>query len=718
MRTSNRLRPTALRFLACAFVALLSITTNPALADTTADSDDGITAARAPAQRAAVAADWPQFRGKARDGVARGIDLATSWPEVGPPEAFRQPIGDGFSGIAALGDRLYTMAAEGELEVLLALDRRGRTLWRLPVGSRFVNEFGDGPRSTPTVADGTVYAASADMRLVAVDAADGSPRWTRDLRADFGARVPRFGFSPSALVIGDLLVLEVGGGEGRALAAFDRATGETRWTALDGGASSSSPLAVTIDGIEQIVVHRRPELVGLSLDGEILWRHESAPDAIVMPLFVPPDGLYVSSAAMGDGGMLVRVNRGSQGWTVEEAWTQRRMRNHFNTAVHLDGAIYGFDNATLRCVDAGDGSPCWAARGFGKGSLIAGQDSSGDGVLFVYSDDGELALIEATRDEYRERGRVQATEGRSWTAPTLAGDLLLVRDHDELVAYHVGADLGASDTRPARADSVRRADAARDRSALGELSAEAVAARYAEARGGLEAWAAVDSLRITGTYATFSVPVDFTLIRGRGEDGDRYRIDHAMLGAPFVRGRDAEGLWWMTPLFGANEGAPLGVPTYQAQLEREALFAPPLLTWSDAGLSLELLGPREVDGEPTIALELTWPQPADAETANDAEGEAPAGPWTETWHLDPETWLEVAIDTPEVADATQGPALFPRRTYLGDFRRVGALVVPHKLSHEFGARLEEIEIDSVEIDPKLPADAFDRAGARVEETND
>lgn len=652
--------------------------------------------------------DWPQYRGVEGAGVARGVELAPSWPEGGPPEVFRRPIGSGFAGVAAVGGRLYTMAAEGDQEVLLALDAaNGETAWQVPLGERFVSDLGDGPRATPTVVGDTVYAVSAKVRLVAVATADGSVRWSRDFPAELGAAVPRFGFSPSPLVLGDLLILEVGGSaEGQAIVALDRHTGETRWTADSGPAGAGTPILVELAGVPQLVFHRRPDLVSLSLDGEVLWRHPSALDAIVMPVALAGDRLFVSSATMGRGGVMLRVAKGDAGWQVSEEWVQGRMRNHFNTAVHWDGVLYGFDNATLRAVDAADGTLLWAARGFGKGSVLAA-----DGKLVVYGDDGTLALVDASREAYVERGRFQATEGRSWTSPTLAGNLLVVRDHDEIAAFDVSpAAVPAAAALAAGVATAPVRPAATPAPAV-ELpeSAEAVAERYATARGGLATWRAVEALRLRGTWATFSVVHPFVLLRQRAAGGDLYRVEHEFLGGPFLRGRDADGLWWQTAALGAPEAGPIGIEAYVPHLEREAALEPALLGWRDKGIRLELLGGGEVDGRTTVDLRLTFPQP------EGAEGE----PRSEVWHLDPVTALEVAVDS-RVADYTQGQDPFDRRTYYGDFRPVptgdgdAAIVIPFEVSHEFGARLEEIAVESVEVDPALPEGAFTRPPAPPE----
>jgi hypothetical protein len=148
-----------------------------------------------------------------------------------------------------------------------------------------------------------------------------------------------------------------------------------------------------------------------------------------MPLHVPPNRIFASGAE-GVGAALLEIRPGADGTTVEEVWKTRFMRNHFSSSIVHEGYIYGFDNATLKCIAVEDGELAWAKRGYGKGSLIFA-----DGDLIVLSDSGRLLLIEATPDGFKEKAAVQALEGRCWTAPSLAGARLYLRNHTEMVSY-------------------------------------------------------------------------------------------------------------------------------------------------------------------------------------------------------------------------------------------------------------------------------------------
>jgi outer membrane protein assembly factor BamB len=231
--------------------------------------------------------DWPQYRGVHRDGVAPGAGLASAWPEGGPRVVWKTALGSAFSQLVVHGDGLFTGASSEDREFLVRLDREtGKEVWRAPVGELFADSFGAGPRSTPTV-DGTrVFFLGAKGTLVAVDAGDGSMLWSADLVARFGAEVPRFGFSGSPLVVGDLLLIEVGGKDEASLVAFDKTNGERKWAALSGPAGYGSAIVTEILGSRHVVLNRGKTVTGVDLGGNVLWTHDLAESAIAMPVAV------------------------------------------------------------------------------------------------------------------------------------------------------------------------------------------------------------------------------------------------------------------------------------------------------------------------------------------------------------------------------------------------------------------------------------------------
>jgi outer membrane protein assembly factor BamB len=380
--------------------------------------------------------DWPSFRGAQRNGVTTETGLLTPWPEGGLQPRWSVPLGEGYASISVVGDRLFTLFAEGETEYLASLDPGdGTVLWKTTLGAKVETEFGNGPRSTPAVSGDTVYAVGSDRILRAAALGDGAVRWQVDLAKEFGARPLRWGFATSPLVDGDLVLLEVGAGEGKGVAALDAATGKTRWTALTSGGSYGSPIAVTLGGIRQYIVAATAsrQVVGLNREGQTLWSYDWAGGTMAMPLLVGENQVFVS-ASEDVGGALLRIEQQDGQFTVEEVWRNREMKNHFSSSLAYEGYLYGFDGATLKCVDAATGERQWVQRGLGKGSLIAA-----DGHLIILSDRGKLVLAKATPEGFQEAGGFQVLEGKTWTAPVLAGGRLYLRDHEKLVCLDVRA---------------------------------------------------------------------------------------------------------------------------------------------------------------------------------------------------------------------------------------------------------------------------------------
>jgi outer membrane protein assembly factor BamB len=375
---------------------------------------------------------WHQFRGPLRDGKSAETGLARGWGPTGPKELWRVPIGAGFSSVSIASGRLFTMDADGETEFALALDAAtGHTLWRAPIGPIFHDVNGDGPRSTPTVDSDRVFVLGSRGRLAALRAETGETMWETSFTDAFEGELPTWAFATAPLVDGDRLLVEVGGSGPRAIAAFDKKTGAVVWTSQEAHLAYSSPVSLEHGGTRQFLFLLQEKLVSLDRDGRELWSVPFAPQLDIKPaspVFVAPD-LVLISASYDVGAKVVRLKTDGAEVSAEELWSGRQMRSHFGSAVALVGRIYGFDTATLRCLDAETGESCWAKRRLGKGSLIYA-----DGMFLVLSERGMLVLLEATPEAYRELASHQVLEGRCWTPPSLSEGRLYLRNHSELVA--------------------------------------------------------------------------------------------------------------------------------------------------------------------------------------------------------------------------------------------------------------------------------------------
>jgi len=398
----------------------------------------------------ALDADWPQWRGPARDGKSTETGIARRLPPQGPAVIWSRPLGSGFSGISIAGDLLVTCFGDDESSFLVRLDpATGEELWRVRLGDAFEEPNGDGPRSTPTIDGETVYAMSSRAQLLAVEAADGKPRWSVDLAAMLDVeKLELRGYASSPLIEGDLLVVQVGPTAGKSLAALNKHSGEIVWTALTGRAAFSSPIAVTIHGRRQVVAAIASGIAAVdAATGQGLWEFpwEVRYDiSVATPLFLEPDRVFFS-VGFDKGAAMLTIGREGESWSARSAWTTRVFRNHFSSSIHDAGHIYGFDAAMLKCIDAEDGEERWRKRGLGKGTLI-----HADGMLIVLGGDGLLALIEATPEEYRELGSMQVFETTTWTAPTLAAGRLYLRDQERIVCLDLRSDGEPPSAQPQR----------------------------------------------------------------------------------------------------------------------------------------------------------------------------------------------------------------------------------------------------------------------------
>ncbi|MBK5256375.1 MAG: PQQ-like beta-propeller repeat protein [Vicinamibacteria bacterium] len=384
------------------------------------------------------AAEWPGFRGPDRDDVIRGVRIRTDWATSPPVELWRRPIGPGWSSFAVQGDLLYTQEQRGDDEVVSCYKlTTGKPVWMHRDGARFwESNGGAGPRATPTLHNGRVYSFGATGILNALNASDGVVAWSRDVAQDNGVKAPGWGFAGSPLVFDDVVIVAASG----ALVGYDLDTGDRRWFVPSRGGGYSSPHLVSIDGAAQVLLMGGSGITSfVPKDGARLWESAWEGVPIVQPAVVSGGDLLISSADMmgGMGTRRIKVAHEPGGWVVEERWTSRGLKPYFNDLVVHKGHAFGFDGSILSCIDLEDGKRKWKGGRYGNGQmlLLAEQD-----LLLVLSEDGELALVGASIDQFTEIARFAAIEGKTWNHPVMVGDVLLVRNGQEMVAFRLALD--------------------------------------------------------------------------------------------------------------------------------------------------------------------------------------------------------------------------------------------------------------------------------------
>ena len=402
--------------------------------------------ARPPALAAAeTGAHWPGFRGPERDGIIPGVRIETDWSAAPPVELWRRPIGPGWSSFAVRGNLLYTQEQRGDDEVVACYNATtGELVWRHRDATRFwESNAGAGPRGTPTLSDGRVYTFGATGILNALDARTGAVVWSRNAAADTGATLPDWGFASSPLVVDDVVIVAASG----ALVAYDLATGDPRWFGPAGGEGYSSPHLLTIDGVDQILQLSGAGATGVApADGALLWEHPWPGFPIVQPALTA-DGDVLIAASAASGTRRIAVAQGPGGWTAEERWTSLGLKPYFNDFVVHDGHAFGFDGRILACIDVEDGQRKWKGGRYGSGQLVLLADQN---LLLVLSERGELALVKAAPDQFTELARFPAIEGKTWNHPVLVGDVLLVRNDQEMVAFRLSLADGGVRQSPSR----------------------------------------------------------------------------------------------------------------------------------------------------------------------------------------------------------------------------------------------------------------------------
>ena len=396
-----------------------------------------------PAKPAARAADlspenenyWTDYRGPGRAGIYDQTKVNLGWPSSGPPELWRQKVGGGYASMVVADSTVFTIEQRRGREVVAAYGLEdGRQIWEHSWQSRFTESMGgDGPRATPTWADGRVYAQGANGHLACLSSRDGAVIWERNILKDARTSNLTWGMSGAPLVVDDLVVTVPGGRNGKSIFAYDRLTGEVRWSALDDKAGYTSPQVATLAGRRQLLVVSGTRVLGASVeDGTLLWGHpwKTSYDAnCAQPLVVDENHVFVSSG-YGHGATLLKITENGGRFSVEEVWFNRNMKNKFNSSVLVDGVVFGLDEGILAAVDVRTGERLWKSGRYRFGQLLYAQEH-----LIVLSEDGDLALVQASPSDYRELVRFESIPGKTWNVPAMASGRLLVRNQTDMVAY-------------------------------------------------------------------------------------------------------------------------------------------------------------------------------------------------------------------------------------------------------------------------------------------
>lgn len=389
-------------------------------------------------------APWPQFGGPNRDFSTETIDLATTWPDDGPPRLWQRPLGEGYSGIVADHARLYTMVRESDDEIVIALDPdTGETIWthRYPAAidaDTYPPRYGLGPRSTPLIVGDRIYTVGFNGTMNCLRTTTGQPIWAVDLLDEYDGSVRRWGYACSPMAINGAVVVFVGG-KGASIVALDQATGRPVWKRHDYQNSYASPLLIDVEGRSQLVCFMSRHILGLDPDGgDLVWEHEHENqwrNNIVNPLWCPDNLLFVTSE--GDaGGRVLELAGDVARTTVDQRWQSGKLRISHRNAVRIGEHIYAttgdFGPAFFTAFDIRTGEIAWRRRDFSESALLRAGNQ-----LLVLEETGNLALVTPTPQGLTVHAKAEVLNEPAWTPPTLIDKRLFLRDRKKILALQL-----------------------------------------------------------------------------------------------------------------------------------------------------------------------------------------------------------------------------------------------------------------------------------------
>jgi len=400
----------------------------------------GVLSAAKPAET-----DWLQWGGPQRNFQAPVARLAKSWPSGGPKKLWSRPLGEGYTTVLAESGTVYTAFRRGEQEIVVALlAATGKTLWERAVEAPDRPDkrrpgVGVGPYSTPLIVGARLFFTASNGVLYALDKRSGRVLWEQDLWRKYEGNVVDPGYSSSPLAWKETVIVPAGG-QGRGLICFRQQDGSVVWKKLDFENTHASPILINVDGQPQVVHFMQKDLIGADPDtGDLLWSypHQTLFNAHASTPVWGSDNILFISTAYNGGSRALRLARTGGKTEVKELWRSQRMRIHHTNAIRLGDYVYAsngdFGPAPLTCINVTTGQIEWQERRFGKANLV----SSGDNVI-VLDESGKLILGVLSPKGAQVLAETEALTSTAWTAPTLAGNILYVRDRKEIAAFHLG----------------------------------------------------------------------------------------------------------------------------------------------------------------------------------------------------------------------------------------------------------------------------------------
>jgi len=347
---------------------------------------------------------------------------------------WQREIGSGYSSFACVSGRLYTCGTQDKKQVLFCLDAgTGAVIWQTPIEEEYSNNFGSGPRATPTVDGGFVYILGARGRLLCVDAKYGKPVWDHRF-----SHMPQWGYSGSVLIDGKLAIAS-GGKDDGALSAFDKRTGKPVWKVGERPAGYATPYPFDLNGRRYVVGFTGESAVIVNLQNgepalEIPWQTSYRVNAS-SPIF--HDGHLFLTSGYSTGSALFKLRPDGEKIAADEVWRSNVIMNKFQSCILYDGKLYTSDQKALVCADFLTGKEAWRVPRLGSslarhGTLVLAGDT-----LLLLTEKGELQMARPNPRTYEPISKAQILSGKCWTVPILCDGKLYARNMERIVCFNL-----------------------------------------------------------------------------------------------------------------------------------------------------------------------------------------------------------------------------------------------------------------------------------------
>ncbi|MBI2826217.1 MAG: PQQ-binding-like beta-propeller repeat protein [Planctomycetia bacterium] len=399
----------------------------------------GLTQDRAAPSRAEVITDemidqspWPEFRGPKRDGAVPGVVIDTDWQAHPPKELWRRKVGPGWSSFSVAGHSLFTQEQRGNVEVVACYDAdTGAERWIHESPARFWESVaGAGPRATPTLKKGRLFAVGATGLVHCLNPSDGTEIWQRDLAKDAERQPLMWGFASSPLVVDDVVIAYAGGADDKGVFAYDIETGKPRWSVAAGDHSYSSPHRANIGGRDLVLMLTNEGLTAIDpATGKNAWTYEWKYEGyrVIQPAVFEESGILLGTG-MGSGTRRVDVTVAADSPDIKDRWTSTEIKPDFNDYVVHKGCLYGFDHNIFSCIDLETGKRHWKKGRYGNGQVLLLPDAD---QLLVLAETGDVVVVRADPKSLEELARTKVLNDKTWNHPVLVGNRLYVRNGEE-----------------------------------------------------------------------------------------------------------------------------------------------------------------------------------------------------------------------------------------------------------------------------------------------